>query len=224
MSAFSDLFALLAAPIEPHLIEQRPGGRGLMLPYITARTVMDRLDQVVGPENWWDHFQVLNRGVLCALTIRLPNGELLTKEDAGAPAGMEDEGDNEKSAFSDALKRAAVKFGIGRYLETADAREPARTERPSQVPPPRQAPPAPARNHASHFPPPPEVPRTGREFYGWMKSMEAETGRSILKPVNARAKDKGFSGRTIDLSPAEVAELLPFAKELALDPRLPISE
>ena len=40
----------------------------------------------------------------------------LTKEDAGGFAGMQDEGDDSKSGYSDAFERAAVKFGIGRHL------------------------------------------------------------------------------------------------------------
>jgi hypothetical protein len=36
--------------------------------------------------------------------------------DVGGPSEQPDEGDRVKAAFSDALKRAAVKFGIGRYL------------------------------------------------------------------------------------------------------------
>src|SRR5208337_2608547 len=54
--------------------------------------------------------------VICRLTIRLPDGSTLTKSDAGGYAGMSDSGDDDKSGFSDAFKRAAVKFGIGRYL------------------------------------------------------------------------------------------------------------
>jgi hypothetical protein len=36
--------------------------------------------------------------------------------DVGGPSEQPDGGDRLKAAFSDALKRAAVKFGIGRYL------------------------------------------------------------------------------------------------------------
>ena len=36
--------------------------------------------------------------------------------DVGSPSAQFTEGDRLKAAFSDALKRAAVKFGIGRYL------------------------------------------------------------------------------------------------------------
>jgi len=87
--------------------------RGMVVAYIDARAVIDRLDDVVGPDGWHDSYEVLTNTtqdgvrvveVLCRLTI----GEA-TKEDVG-------EGDSMKAAFSDALKRAAVKFGIGRYL------------------------------------------------------------------------------------------------------------
>src|SRR5206468_2281753 len=53
---------------------------------------------------------------LCRLTIRLPDGSELTKCDAGGYAGMADSGDDDKSGYSDAFKRAAVKFGVARYL------------------------------------------------------------------------------------------------------------
>lgn len=87
--------------------------RALVVPYIDARSVLDRLDQVVGPENWADQYEVLHLSSsgetrLCEVKCRLTVYGV-TKEDAG-------EGDSLKAAFSDALKRAAVKFGIGRYL------------------------------------------------------------------------------------------------------------
>ena len=83
--------------------------RALVVPYIDARAVLDRLDEVVGPENWHDTYELLARDeeafyVKCRLTVLG-----VTKEDAG-------EGESLKAAFSDALKRAAVKFGIGRHL------------------------------------------------------------------------------------------------------------
>jgi hypothetical protein len=43
-------------------------------------------------------------------------GEWIVKTDVGGPSEQPDGGDRLKAAFSDALKRAAVKFGIGRYL------------------------------------------------------------------------------------------------------------
>jgi hypothetical protein len=78
---------------------------------------MNRLDDVLGPENWWARFRmVAAESVLCYLTVRLPDGTKVTKSDVGGCAGMSDPGDDDKSAASDGLKRAAVHFGVGRYL------------------------------------------------------------------------------------------------------------
>jgi len=115
MTSYPDLFADLAAPFEPHEVKIRPQG-GRQLKYVTARTVMNRLDEAIGPENWWDEYEQSERSVVCKLTLRLPDGQILTKYDVGGHAGMQDEGDDEKSGFSDAFKRAAAKFGVGRYL------------------------------------------------------------------------------------------------------------
>jgi hypothetical protein len=86
------------------------------LPYIDARCVQDRLDAVVGAANWQDDYEFLPDGsVLCRLSLRL-GGEWIVKADVGGPSEQPDEGDRHKAAVSDALKRAAVKWGIGRYL------------------------------------------------------------------------------------------------------------
>src|SRR3954466_9026023 len=116
MTKFPDLFAALAAPFENHEVKIRPAQGGRQLHYITARTAMNRLDSVLGPENWWDEYVPAQNSVLCKLTIRLPDGSTITKADAGGYAGMADSGDDDKSGFSDAFKRAAVKFGVARYL------------------------------------------------------------------------------------------------------------
>ena len=115
MDSHLELFAALAAPFDHDEVRLRPQA-GRQLPYITARTVMNRLDDVLGPANWWDDYSPQENSVICRLTIRLPDGTTLTKCDAGGYAGMSDSGDDDKSGFSDAFKRAAVKFGIGRYL------------------------------------------------------------------------------------------------------------
>ena len=88
----------------------------MVLSYITARTAMNRLDEVLGPENWEDSFSETKDGLTCRITITLPNGDKVTKQDGGGFADMTAEDDTEKSTFSDAFKRAAVKFGVGRYL------------------------------------------------------------------------------------------------------------
>jgi hypothetical protein len=114
-SKFPDIFAALAAPFEPHELKSKKQS-GREMSYITARTVMNRLDDVVGPESWWDAYVPHEKSVLCRLTIMLPDGRELTKADAGGYAGMSDQGNDDKSGYSDAFKRAAVKFGVARYL------------------------------------------------------------------------------------------------------------
>src|SRR5262249_7611642 len=116
MTKYPDLFAALAAPFESHeaKLRQAPGGR--QLSYITARTAMNRLDNVLGPENWWDEYMPLENSVVCRLTLRLPDGSIITKSDAGGYAGVADEGDDDRSGFSDAFRRAAARFGAARSL------------------------------------------------------------------------------------------------------------
>lgn len=110
----------LGAPFSNSEIRWRPGAtsgnRALAIPYVTVRVVLDRLDEVMGIGDWVDAYEVLSDGtVKCRLSLRL-NGEWLSKEDVGAPSEQPDEGDRKKAAVSDALKRAAVKWGIARYL------------------------------------------------------------------------------------------------------------
>jgi hypothetical protein len=47
-----DLFDRLGAPFEAHEIKVRRGPRGEDLRYINARTARQRLNDVLGPENW----------------------------------------------------------------------------------------------------------------------------------------------------------------------------
>lgn len=115
MSKFPDLFNALRKEFEPPEVKTLSKG-GKSFRYVTARTVMNRLDAAVGPENWWDEFTDLERAVKCSLSIRLPDQTVVTKCDYGGCANMSDEGDDEKSGASDAFKRAAAKFGVGRYL------------------------------------------------------------------------------------------------------------
>jgi len=110
----------LAAHFDPSEVKFKPavvqGNRALALAYVDARVIQDRLDDVLGVENWQDEYDHLPDGsVVCRLRLRLGE-EWITKVDVGSPSEQPDEHDRGKAAFSDALKRAAVKFGVGRYL------------------------------------------------------------------------------------------------------------
>jgi hypothetical protein len=113
---YPDLFKALAGPFAEDEVKTLPKGRQ-QLRYVTARTVANRLDEVLGPENWWDSYPfIAEASAICLLTLRLPDGSTVTKCDAGGAAGMADAGDDDKSIISDAFKRAAAKWGVGRYL------------------------------------------------------------------------------------------------------------
>lgn len=117
MTKFPEIFAPLAAPFERDEVKIRTHA-GMAMQYITARTAMNRLDNVLGPENWWDVYVESHNScaVSCGLTIRLPDGTTITKWDVGGKTDMKDADDSEKSGHSDAFKRACVKIGVGRYL------------------------------------------------------------------------------------------------------------
>jgi len=85
--------------------------RALAVPHITARHVMDRLDEVVAPAGWQTDFEFIP-GIKAAKVILTVLG--ITKCDIGFVAGDDDTAI--KGSVSDGLKRAAVLFGIGRYL------------------------------------------------------------------------------------------------------------
>lgn len=167
------------------------GERALAVAFIDARTVMDRLDEVVSPGDWRDTYRVQANGtVICGLSIRV-NGELVTKFDVGGRSDQDDDGDKEKAAFSDALKRAAVKWGIGRYLYSLpkqwvgyDPRKKQLTDIPSlpawalpedesrgsrpEVVQPVDSRAASASNGNGHV----GQPRSGRELFRWLREQE----------------------------------------------------
>jgi len=110
----------LTAPFPADAVHWKPlsvkGNRALAAAYLDARAVMQRLDCVFGVGGWRDAYQLVNGGsVVCTLSVKV-EGEWIDKTDVGSPSEQPDDGDKLKAAFSDALKRAAIKLGIGRYL------------------------------------------------------------------------------------------------------------
>ena len=90
--------------------------KGLALAYVSARAIQNRLDEVVGFENWKVSYREIQGGFLCTLSIKI-NDEWISKEDgAGITGGYE----SIKGGISNAFKRVASSgFGIGRYLYNA---------------------------------------------------------------------------------------------------------
>lgn len=85
--------------------------KALALAYIDARDVADRLDAVCGVENWQNRYSHADKKTICEIGIRI-NGEWVWKANGAGDSDVE----AEKGALSDAFKRAATMWGIGRYL------------------------------------------------------------------------------------------------------------
>lgn len=119
-----ELFDALSEPFPNESVEWRVGQtnakrndgkatKGQALAYIDARTVMDRLDSVCGLAGWQRSYSPgVNGSIVCNIGIRVFETEWIWKADGAGATDME----GEKGALSDAFKRAAVNFGIGRYL------------------------------------------------------------------------------------------------------------
>ena len=90
----------------------------LALPYVQARAIQNRLDEVVGFNNWQVSYREINGGFICSLSLCI-DGIWITKEDG---AGMTDF-ESIKGGISNAFKRVASSgFGIGRYLYEAESK------------------------------------------------------------------------------------------------------
>ena len=126
----ADFFERLSAPFAPETISWRVGSsnkkkrqketgdqyakatKGQVLAYLDARDVMERLDTVCTPAGWANRYTHADRKTICEIGIRTPDGEWVWKADGAGDSDIE----AEKGALSDSFKRAAVRWGIGRYL------------------------------------------------------------------------------------------------------------
>lgn len=103
----------LTRPIEPHEIEwkiqsyTKDKSKTIIVPYVTARCVMDRLDECFGVLGWGTKFEETKSGMLCTISV-----EGVSKQDGASLTTIEPI----KGGISDSLKRAAHQFGIGRGL------------------------------------------------------------------------------------------------------------
>lgn len=114
----TSLFEKLAAEFDRDAVHWRAqtltqaGDKALALAYLDARDVMDRLDSVCTPAGWRNTVTETPKGRLIA-TIEIKFGdEWIGKTDGAGETDVE----GDKGGISDALKRAAVLWGIGRYL------------------------------------------------------------------------------------------------------------
>lgn len=108
-----ELLAALKEPFDPKAISWRVGAtdkdktKGIALAYIDARDVMKRLDDVMGL-NWQAKYPFPG---CCEIGLNV-DGQWLWRANGADETDVE----GVKGQYSDAFKRAAVLWGIGRYL------------------------------------------------------------------------------------------------------------
>ena len=119
----TDIFAALSAPFPPDAVSWRVGSttsdktKGMALAYIDSRDVQDRFDAVVGPGNWQRRHPHVNGTTTCEIDVWCEGRGWVTKTDGAGDTDVE----AEKGSLSDSFKRAAVNWGVGRYLYGLDA-------------------------------------------------------------------------------------------------------
>ncbi len=115
----------LAQPFKAEDIEWRIAAtnsektKGLAVAYVDSRAIQERLDNVLGCENWQNEFTVVpnaeadSSAYVCAISVYSPErNEWIKKSDGAGPSDIEPV----KGGLSGALKRAASVWSIGRYL------------------------------------------------------------------------------------------------------------
>lgn len=83
----------------------------VIIPYLQATAIRNRLDTLLGQENWTSEIQHIPNGMICKLSIRI-NGEWVSKSDCS----QETKEFSSMGASTRAFVRAAAVWGIGRYL------------------------------------------------------------------------------------------------------------
>lgn len=134
----------LQEPFGRDEVKQRDGRGGNRFDYIDARSAHQRLDDVLGSGGWQTTYKVLDpdsKAVECSLSAFI-DGHWVVKTDVGYPNSADDADHDErepfKAAYSDAMKRAAVQFGIGRHLYAKTPVAP--RQQPSRPPVPPASP------------------------------------------------------------------------------------
>lgn len=121
---------LLRKPFDPMDIEWRVQSAGktsqgklwaILIPYVTNRAIQERLDEVCGTDGWYNKYKYpTEKAVVCGISIRFGIGSethWITKWDGAEETNIE----AVKGGLSGAMKRAAVQWGIGRYLYRLEA-------------------------------------------------------------------------------------------------------
>ena len=96
------------------------GPWAMVLCYVSARAIQDRLDAVYGVTGWKDAYRFESHGTVCTLSVfDDTKKEWISKENGSQETDIE----SFKGGISSAFKRVASSgFGIGRYLYSLDVK------------------------------------------------------------------------------------------------------
>ncbi|OGI30664.1 MAG: hypothetical protein A2287_04705 [Candidatus Melainabacteria bacterium RIFOXYA12_FULL_32_12] len=124
-----EIMKKLQAPFEACEIEWRAQSQGasqdgkpwiMVLAYVEARAIQNRLDEIFGFDGWQDEYRAVGNNIICRLSVKV-NDNWVYKENGASETQVE----AFKGGISGSFKRVAASgYGIGRYLynlETAFA-------------------------------------------------------------------------------------------------------
>lgn len=107
---------LRADEVDVRLAEAKDGRKATLILYQNARSAMTILDSTLGPTAWQREYYEAAGLLFCKIGIfNSDTNQWLWKSDTGSKSNIEED----KGLASDAFKRAAVAWGIGRELYTA---------------------------------------------------------------------------------------------------------
>lgn len=116
----------LKEPFNDSELEWKPQSVGIkngkpwamIICYVQARAIQNRLDEVFGPMNWKDEYRFEKNGVICRLSVYCNEKKEWIAKENGSP---ETDIESFKGGISGAFKRVASSgYGIGRYLYELD--------------------------------------------------------------------------------------------------------
>lgn len=111
--------ARLAKPVPGKFVSQVPAGGGRKADYVSHAVVTEILLAVVGPFDWQVEPLYEGASIVGALGTLKANidGRDVTVTEVGDTTGQESDGGSRlKNAASDALKRCAMRLGLGLHL------------------------------------------------------------------------------------------------------------
>ena len=121
MADYEEQMLALQKPLQPDRVVWRVQQSGfskqgkpwaMVLAYMDNRAVQERFDEVFGIAGWKNEFKTApDGGTLCGISVKFGD-EWVTKWDGAENTQVE----AVKGGLSGSMKRAAVQWGVGRYL------------------------------------------------------------------------------------------------------------